>query len=806
MWRDLHKRGIAAYFSILGVKIAVVIGVFLLLATFLNLYIHGGMESAYQNVLLPSFWVIQGVIFIAVMAVMSKLVILPLKRFEVHLRELEQHRTEEPFVLKRRDEIGYLTERFNSLHRNITEKIQKKDRQLYVLHSFLNTASGVFDIHSLMIHFFNILRTVCNFDIGIYVVNHKGLSEGRIFSYADLDLIKREELSKNLLKRARLYVPDFPAERFGILEVTRLIDKRGGERFESLEWNSLRSKELPIICFGRPVGIVALITLGKDGEGDFHEPVVESRVVNSMIRHTSIMVERILTHIFAEEKKLSRILSSMIEGVYLIDRDGHITSINPKGQELLSDFCRFGMDCLKRGVRFGPIECPHPVEASCEFAKFIAKIRTHNYTINGRVYTEEIKGYDGRILQLSVCNLTTEDNRPDGYVITARDVTEERLIQERLFQSSKLAALGEMAAGIAHEVNNPLQVVMGNIELLECLSGGDTRLTKRLGQMKDGILRIKSIIRNLLIFAREQTTDIEEVNINDIILNSVDMMKNQLKFANIAVELDLDRRSLMVMCNKNLFQQVIINLLQNAKDAIEESGKGSSIYLRTVLLPGGIVVVEVSDDGPGIPKKIIDKIFLPFFTTKGVGKGTGLGLSISRKIIEEIGGNISVSSPSSGGTTFRITLLHHRKSRRKERRMVEEEPGQDLSVLSSKSVFMIDDEEEVVRVTKEILESKVETFEYVNTGKSALERLMDRDYDFILLDLKMPGVDGFELYRRITEAKPYLGERIIFLTGDTESEASKAFLKLTGCRYLAKPFVVDDLLKVMCDQVTCVSG
>ncbi|MBI5588734.1 MAG: response regulator [Deltaproteobacteria bacterium] len=788
------------YFSILGLKIAATAGLFMLLPILLYLVLHEYRKEGVKEVHLvgssPVFWGGLLLCFVAMMAVLSKIFILPIRRFVRHIGELEKGKDVEPFLLMREDELGYLTHRFEGLHRLVKNELESRDHQLSVLYDFTNAAAGIFDITVLMDNFFKTLRANMDFDIGAYLLNHRNLTEGKIYTCFDnFDEKDELEVKERLFSRVSNYRHDFPKEKIGRLHVSYIYAGTGSGRAESRD-RPTHFIDLPLVCFGAPIGIVSLVSYSSKGT----DPLLGSKMFSALVSHTGSVIERLLTHISAEEKKLSNILFSMSEGVYIIDNDGRAASINNKGMELVRSFCTDSLECARHGIdALGRSSVSASWEA-CEFSKVISKIRTLSPDLSGKVYTEEIRNNDGLVVLLSVSNLVTENNIKEGYVVTAKDITEDRLIQKRVMLSSKLAALGEMAAGIAHEVNNPLQVMMANIELL------DTEVSekgiKRLDNLKDGIFRIKGIIKDLLIFAREQTTGVEDIDVNAVIEKVVGIMRNQLKVASIGIELDLDRRALAVRCNKNLFQQVIINLLQNAKDAIEESKKGSMVRIRTNQLPGGIAVVEVADDGPGVPESVIDRIFDPFFTTKDAGKGTGLGLSVSRRIIDGMGGSITVAS-SSRGTTFTINLLHRRAALPKDD--LNKADG-DYSLLARKSVIIVDDEEGVLKGVKDGIGQRFLDIDGYNDGHVALDRIMDRDYDFILLDIRMPVINGMELYRKISEAKPYLAERVIFLTGDTENEATESFVKLSGCRCLAKPFALKELLNIMCEYDTAVGA
>ncbi|MBI5236930.1 MAG: response regulator [Deltaproteobacteria bacterium] len=781
------RRGI----SLLGIKIAAVIGAGLLFYAALDLYRHYGGPVAGKEVIGHYFWAVPVAAFATIMAALSVLVIKPLKKFEMHIREIQEGRPVGPLVFDRNDEIGYLVERFNDIHKTISEKIELRDMELNVIHSFMDKAAAMVDIAALMSGLFSKLRGFIRFDAGAFFVCHRGYSQAMIFVSKGLESQARD-MARGFFDKAGQICPDMAGTNtVKNLEVKTLWteDERG---FHAGNPDAVNSVEFPLICWGHNVGMASFITL--NGQEIPHA----SRLIESMLNHAGIVLERMLASISREERRLSTILSSMTEGVYVIDRFGAASCINPKGEELLATHCRFGADCLKNGEKRGLFNCPHGPEESCEFSHFVENIRTGELGRESR--SAELKGADNSMLHATVCGFSSENCAEDGYVITARDVTEERKIQQKLALSSRLTSLGEMAAGIAHEINNPLQAILCSIELLT--SGADGAAQKsscRMDRIKESIYRIKGIVRDLLVFSREQTTENEPADINELAARCEHMIRNQFRVSKINIELKLYGRALPVLCNRNLFEQVIINLLNNAKDAISDSGKGSLICIETGHAESGRAFVRVWDDGPGIPFGVIGRVFDPFFTTKDVGKGTGLGLSLSRKIIENIGGSINVESNHARGAVFTINLpLFAKEAALKDKPGENQGPAPpDYSSLKDKTVLMIDDEDDLLSSMGEILSRKVAAFHSASTGGAGMEKVMDKDFDFILLDLKMPKMDGFEFYRKVSEVKPWLAERIIFLTGDTESEGTRSFLKLCGNRYLPKPFDVNELLETM---------
>jgi len=249
----------------------------------------------------------------------------------------------------------------------------------------------------------------------------------------------------------------------------------------------------------------------------------------------------------------------------------------------------------------------------------------------------------------------------DALIATTTDITETVMKEAQLIQASKLATLGEMATGIAHELNQPLNVIkIGSAFLLESVREGrkvsEKDLTTIAEEFNGEVDRASGIINHLRNFARTGDISKEEVFINEPIRGVFKVLGQQLKLRQIDVELDLNENLPSIMADSNRLEQVFINLVTNARDALEEvSGHKKVLKIRSFMEEGN-VVVTVSDTGKGIPAGIMNKIFEPFFTTKEVGKGTGLGLSISYGIIRDYGGTISVQSEEGSGTTFRLTF------------------------------------------------------------------------------------------------------------------------------------------------------
>ncbi len=259
-------------------------------------------------------------------------------------------------------------------------------------------------------------------------------------------------------------------------------------------------------------------------------------------------------------------------------------------------------------------------------------------------------------VQLTEALINNETGDVVGKALIMRDVTEQRLNEEKLQQSERLATVGHLAAGVAHEIGNPLTAISSLVQLLQRKTD-DVFVQESLAKVRDQINRIHKIERDLVDFSRPSSAEVKQAQINDIVQSAVGLMKHDTRFRNIEVVLDLERELPRVTCVPDQIHQVIANLLLNAADAVKdrESAAGGRIVLHTTS-DSETVRLEVEDNGTGIPKELHQKIFEPFFTTKPVGKGTGLGLSVSHGIVTKIGGTIRVESVVGEGTTFIIEL------------------------------------------------------------------------------------------------------------------------------------------------------
>ena len=414
---------------------------------------------------------------------------------------------------------------------------------------------------------------------------------------------------------------------------------------------------------------------------------------------------------------------------------------------------------------------------------------------------EELSLHDmGGEFQISVSPWYDRNNRLAGSIHVAKDVSNEKLLQQQLIQSEKLSAIGELISGIAHELNNPLTGVMGYSELLQMRKDLDDRAKESLLKINNLALRCQKIVQNLLSFARKQKPERTLSDINEILEKTVELRSYELQVNNIEISRELDGNLPATIADAHQLQQVFLNLLTNGEQAmLEAHGKGHLIIRTRTNSQKNRILVEVADDGPGIPESHLTRIFDPFFTTKEVGKGTGLGLSISYGMIKEHGGEIYARSRLGKGTTFVIELpiiTHLQNDTDSDPEKRQDGPQFD-ALVRGKRVLVVDDEQYILDFFVEVFRSMSMTVDTASDGHTAMRKMQNNEYDLIVTDFKMPQMSGRELFGWIKENRSHLAQRIIFVTGDTVSIETRSFFEDNANRYLAKPFKIEEVKEVI---------
>jgi two-component system NtrC family sensor kinase len=406
----------------------------------------------------------------------------------------------------------------------------------------------------------------------------------------------------------------------------------------------------------------------------------------------------------------------------------------------------------------------------------------------------------GGVFQISVSPRFDKNNHLVGSIHVAKDISNEKQLQQQLVQSEKLSAIGELISGIAHELNNPLTGVMGYSQLLQLRKDLDDRAKENLFKINNLALRCQKIVQNLLSFARKQKPERTLSDINDILEKTVELRSYELQVNNIEIRRELDRSLPKTIADAHQLQQVFLNVLTNAEQAmLEAHGKGSLTIRTKTNAQKTQIIVEIIDDGPGIPEAHLTRIFDPFFTTKEVGKGTGLGLSLSYGMIKEHGGNIYARSSLGRGSTFVVELPIISR--------LQEDAGpapalmpqslQFENLVRGKRILVVDDEKYILDFFVEVFHSFPMQVDTAHDGRAAMQKIQVAEYDLIITDFKMPHMSGKDLFDWIKQKRPNLTNRIIFVTGDTVSLDTRTFFEENRSRYLAKPFKIEEVKEVI---------
>lgn len=512
-----------------------------------------------------------------------------------------------------------------------------------------------------------------------------------------------------------------------------------------------------------------------------HSPTSEGGFVIS--RHDITEEKAAAAELARLKDRLEDAIESLDEGFALYDAEDRLIAWNTRYSEMNEPIAHV----IREGVTYQEILETAIRERNLD-AEESAIVRSSGSRRDGNKRMRfDFESREGR--WFTVARNPTSEN---GFVITRADITERKLAEaeldrqrDMLHQSEKLSALGELLAGVAHELNNPLSVVVGHALMLE-EELEDPAILKRTRKISAAAERCSRIVKTFLAMARQRPTKLELTSMNTIVETAMEVAGYGLRSAGVSVQQDLTEDLPQVNADSDQLVQTIANLIVNAEHVLAPLGTAGEFRISTRLSrSGNEVVVDIFDNGPGIPENVRARIFEPFFTTKMVGEGTGIGLAFCHRVITTHDGTIQVLEAPGGGAHFCVRLAAVQQD------IAADESDTDATMRSGK-VLVIDDEEDVAELIAHILDRDGYEVTVVHAAEDALQCLPGA-FDLILSDVNMPRLNGKDLLASIHERWPGLDQRLGFITGDTMSAGAEAFLSQAGRPYLEKPITPSDL-------------
>lgn len=412
--------------------------------------------------------------------------------------------------------------------------------------------------------------------------------------------------------------------------------------------------------------------------------------------------------------------------------------------------------------------------------------------------------HDGNTVPVAVSARYIDYQNEPAAVIGLYDLTERKRAenqiakqQEALQQSEKMAALGGLLAGVAHELNNPLSVIVGQSTLLK-ETVKDEKIVSRGEKIFTAAERCSRIVKSFLAIARRKPPEHKLMDLNEAVNQALELLTYPLRTENVTLQLKLRERLPQVIGDLDQLTQVISNLVLNASQAMKDWKGQRQVTISTYVdRETGHVCLTVSDTGPGIPADIRTRVFEPFFTTKAPGAGTGVGLSLCLNIVTAHGGQLNVQETPGGGATFYIHLPLPEQLRDKKA----DKAALPQAKIEPMRILIVDDEFELAQTLADLLTADGHSFDFAINGRIALDKLRDRKFDFILSDLRMPEMDGPTMFGHICKEFPEYRQRIVFITGDTLTTFVRDFLQDNPVRFIEKPYTLADVTKAIAEQL-----
>lgn len=485
-----------------------------------------------------------------------------------------------------------------------------------------------------------------------------------------------------------------------------------------------------------------------------------------------------------EQEFVRRLVACFPDIIVVIDKHGRYTFVSPRVQEFLG----YTPDEYV-GVSLGERQHPEDRDRVLEFFNDLVGGKTNAGTVE---YRTRHKDGAWKTFRANASPLTDAEGKIIGIVSSARDVTESKHLEQQLLQSEKLAAIGKMVSGVAHELNNPLTAILGMSDLLrERVTDDASRRQIELVQKQ--ARKAADLVQGLLTFSRPSRPKNQRVRLDELIQRAIELQQFVLASRNITVEFDATPQSPQIEADPNHMVQVFVNLLANAEQAIASVRDHGRIIIH-IGKSEDKAEIRIDDDGPGIPAEARSKIFDPFFTTRRASGGSGLGLTICLVIIKEHGGTIEAQSSPGGGARLRILLPLSQSA--------VPSPGIPQSVsqrdgIKGCSILVVEDEEGIRDLVKEGLKARGAAVDAVRAGEDAWTRLSSRSYDVVVCDFNLGGLSGLELFDRVRDRAGANHPKFLFITGELLDPEQIAALEEKGSRALQKPFQLWELMSAI---------
>jgi signal transduction histidine kinase len=496
------------------------------------------------------------------------------------------------------------------------------------------------------------------------------------------------------------------------------------------------------------------------------------------------------------ERSLRLVMESVPDAIAVLDREGRVLDANAAGRSLVTVPGDGGQ--ARSGFAWLDATAARIARENLA-AAFEGELRRFEVPFQRADGTEGMS----QVLYAPV----REDERIPKVLALARDVTEQRRTQAQLQQAEKLAAMGQLVSGVAHEINNPAAIISGFAQTL-LLDQLTPEQRETMQMMYDEATRIGRITSNLLAFARAGSKERTLVDLNEIVRRTFALRSYHLTTLNVTVNLELDDDDPKAWANGSEMQQMLLNLLINAEQAMAGQTAARVIAIRTSAVADR-VRLQVADSGPGVAADVQERMFDPFYTTKPEGAGTGLGLSICYGIAHDHGGRIWLDSEPGQGAVFTVELPRDARTRQRLTPIPKPAPRIPPVPEGRLSVLLIDDEDGLRRAVLSFLKRRGMHAVAVGDGADGLKALRRERFDVIVSDVRMPGLGGREFLERLRLEHPAMVSRLVFSTGDTFDPDTASLLRDAGVPSLVKPYdfaKLETLLHEVVDGATRTSA